>query len=88
MEIDFELVRALAEQAGLELREEDLPEMVRSLGSLVEDFQSLAEVDTDGVAPLVHPFPGVMGPEGRVTESAPLPSRRYLLPSVLELGED
>lgn len=52
--MDEELVRHIARLARVELGEDELARFARELATIVGYFDKLAELDTDGVEPLLH----------------------------------
>jgi aspartyl-tRNA(Asn)/glutamyl-tRNA(Gln) amidotransferase subunit C len=57
MSLDAELVTKVAKLARLELRADELPEMTRQLGAILDFVDQLRGLDTTGVEPLAHPLP-------------------------------
>jgi aspartyl-tRNA(Asn)/glutamyl-tRNA(Gln) amidotransferase subunit C len=47
-------VRYVANLANLSLSEEEIGRMVRDLGGILEQMDRLAEIDTEGVAPMAQ----------------------------------
>ena len=52
MSLDNAAVRAIAELARIEVRDEELDHLAGELSSILTFVEQLAEVDTDGVAPM------------------------------------
>ena len=74
-------VRYVANLANLRLTEEEVARMVHDLGGILEQMDRLAEIDTEGVAPMAQVLfeapPGLFEPEETATlrpdvERAPL----------------
>jgi aspartyl-tRNA(Asn)/glutamyl-tRNA(Gln) amidotransferase subunit C len=63
--VDEALVRHIARLARIEVREEELGRLARELATILGYFDKLAELDTAGVAPLVHAVEGanVLAPD-------------------------
>lgn len=55
--IDEAQVRHIAHLARLKLREEEIATLGDQLSGILESFEKLGEVDTDGVEPTAHPLP-------------------------------
>lgn len=53
--VDVEVVKKVAELARLHLTESELSTFTQQLGSILESFQQMSEVSTEGVEPLVTP---------------------------------
>lgn len=49
-------LRAVAENARLDLAEDELESLRDDVESILDAFSSLDEIDTDGVAPAFHPI--------------------------------
>jgi aspartyl-tRNA(Asn)/glutamyl-tRNA(Gln) amidotransferase subunit C len=56
--VDEALVRHIARLARIDVREADLGRLARELATILTYFDKLAELDTAGVAPLVHAVEG------------------------------
>jgi aspartyl-tRNA(Asn)/glutamyl-tRNA(Gln) amidotransferase subunit C len=54
MEVNKELIAKLAHLSRLEFSEESGEAMAKDLNKIVDWMQSLNEVDTEGVEPLIH----------------------------------
>jgi len=57
MDITPELVKRVAANARLKLKEEEIKKFSEDLKEILESFAKLAEVDTEGVKPSFHPIP-------------------------------
>jgi len=57
MEITLELVKKVAENARLKLKEEELKKFAQEMKDILDTFAKLSEVDTTGVEPSFHPIP-------------------------------
>ena len=57
MEITPELVKRVATNARLKLKEEEIKKFSEDLKEILESFKKLAEVNTEGVKPSFHPIP-------------------------------
>jgi aspartyl-tRNA(Asn)/glutamyl-tRNA(Gln) amidotransferase subunit C len=55
--IDRETVRWVAHLGRLELSDADLAKMTAQLSAIIDYFDQLKLVNTDGVEPLAHPLP-------------------------------
>lgn len=55
--IDHAEVRRIARLARLELTDEQVRQFAVQLSRILEYFEQLDEVDTEGVEPLAHPLP-------------------------------
>ncbi len=55
--MDLDQVRKVARLARLELSDADLALMAGQLTAILDYFDQLKQVDTDGVEPLAHPLP-------------------------------
>lgn len=55
--IDEAEVRHVARLARLKLTDEEVGLFTQQLGSMLEYFQQLSELDVDDVEPLAHPLP-------------------------------
>jgi aspartyl-tRNA(Asn)/glutamyl-tRNA(Gln) amidotransferase subunit C len=55
--IDHAEVRRIARLARLELTDEQVSQFAVQLSRILEYFEQLDEVDTEGVEPLAHPLP-------------------------------
>jgi aspartyl-tRNA(Asn)/glutamyl-tRNA(Gln) amidotransferase subunit C len=55
--MDIDEVKKVARLARLELSEADLTAMTRQLSAIVDYFDQLQQLDTEGVEPLAHPLP-------------------------------
>lgn len=54
--IDRDLVEKLARMTLIDLREDELQEMLNSLNKIIEWFEALKNVDTSNIDPLYHPL--------------------------------
>ena len=54
MKLSEKEVRYVANLANLRLREEEIAGMVDDLGGILEQMDRLAEIDTEGVAPMAQ----------------------------------
>ncbi len=52
--IDEKLVRHIGKLSRIELADEQLPTLGRQLAAIIEYFDKLSELDTDGVEPMAH----------------------------------
>jgi aspartyl-tRNA(Asn)/glutamyl-tRNA(Gln) amidotransferase subunit C len=57
MAISLDDARWIAHLARLELTDAELQTISRQLSAILDYFQQLDNVDTDGVEPLAHPLP-------------------------------
>jgi aspartyl-tRNA(Asn)/glutamyl-tRNA(Gln) amidotransferase subunit C len=55
--MDIDEVKKVARLARLELSDSDLAAMTRQLSAIVDYFDQLQQLDTEGVEPLAHPLP-------------------------------
>lgn len=55
--MDIDDVRKVAKLARLELSDADLGVMAKQLSAILDYFDQLKQIDTDGVEPLAHPLP-------------------------------
>ena len=90
-------VRKVAKLARLQLAEADVDRFTQQLGQVLGYVEMLAELDTDGVAPLAHP----LEIENVLREDVPRPSlsreaalsnsptsdgRCFLVPQIIDAG--
>jgi len=75
--ISIEEVEHVAKLARLELTEEEKIKFTKQLGSILEYFKELNEVNTENIEPMAHPVPSVnvMRPD----EITPFCERKKLL---------
>lgn len=78
MEVNKELIDKLAHLSRLEFTQEEAQVMAGDLNRIIDWMQQLNEVDTEGVAPLIHISQETNVLRADVTE-APLPHDRALL---------
>lgn len=52
--IDHDLVRHIGKLSRIELADEQVPVFARQLGSILEYFDKLQELDTENVEPMAH----------------------------------
>ncbi len=57
MDITPELVKRVAANARLHLKEDEVKKFVADMKEILENFKKLAEVNTDDVEPSFHPIP-------------------------------
>lgn len=57
MEITPELVKRVAANARLKLKEEEVKKFAAEMKEILANFEKLAEVNTDDVEPSFHPIP-------------------------------
>jgi aspartyl-tRNA(Asn)/glutamyl-tRNA(Gln) amidotransferase subunit C len=57
MDVTPDLVRHLAQLSRLELNDEEIARIIPELRTLLGYFESLGELDLEGVEPLVRPLP-------------------------------
>jgi len=57
MDITPEVVKRVADNARLKLKEEEIRKFAQELKEILTTFQKLAEVNTDNIAPSFHPIP-------------------------------
>jgi aspartyl-tRNA(Asn)/glutamyl-tRNA(Gln) amidotransferase subunit C len=57
MALPKEQVVKIAELARLHLTEAEIEQMSHQLGSVLESFEQLGSIDTEGVEPMAHPIP-------------------------------
>lgn len=57
MDITPELVKRVAANARLNLKEDEVRKFAAEMKEILENFKKLAEVNTDGVEPSFHPIP-------------------------------
>ena len=57
MDITPELVKRVAANARLKLKEEEVKKFAAEMKEILANFAKLAEVNTDGVEPSFHPIP-------------------------------
>lgn len=55
--VDKETVKKVAELARLHLTEEELTSFTGQLASILDTFQAISEVPTEGVEPMITPSP-------------------------------
>lgn len=55
--IDETQVQRIARLARLSLSDDEVRRFARQLGEILDHFQRIQAVDTDGVEPLAHPLP-------------------------------
>ena len=96
MTLERRHIESIAHLARLELKESEIPVYQESLSSILDFVSQLNRADTQGVAPMAHPLPGLsqrLRPD-EVTESdrhelyqanAPqVEAGLYLVPKVIE----
>jgi aspartyl-tRNA(Asn)/glutamyl-tRNA(Gln) amidotransferase subunit C len=54
MKIDHDTLHKIAHLARLEIKQEEEPEMLKKLESVLNWMEQLNEIDTENVAPLTH----------------------------------
>ena len=52
--IDESLIRHIASLSRLEINEEQIPSLIRQMGEIIEYFDKLNELETEGIEPLTH----------------------------------
>ena len=57
MEITPELIKRVAANARLHLKEEEIKKFAADMKEILENFKKLSEVNTDNVEPSFHPIP-------------------------------
>ncbi len=57
MDITPELVKRVAANARLNLKEDEVKKFAAEMKEILENFKKLAEVNTDNVEPSFHPIP-------------------------------
>ena len=57
MEVTPELVKRVAANARLKLKDEEIRKFAAEMQDILKDFEKLATVDTEGVEPSFHPIP-------------------------------
>jgi aspartyl-tRNA(Asn)/glutamyl-tRNA(Gln) amidotransferase subunit C len=57
MEITPELVKRVAANARLSLKEDEVKKFAADMKEILANFEKLAEVNTEGVEPSFHPIP-------------------------------
>ncbi|VVB81198.1 Aspartyl/glutamyl-tRNA(Asn/Gln) amidotransferase subunit C [uncultured archaeon] len=57
MEITPEVVKRVAANARLKLKEEEVKKFAQEMKDILANFAKLSEVNTDGVEPSFHPIP-------------------------------
>ena len=57
MEITPEIVKRVAANARIKLKEEEVKKLAAEMKDILGNFAKLAEVNTDGVQPSFHPIP-------------------------------
>ncbi len=57
MEITPELVKRVAANARLNLKEDEVKKFAAEMKEILANFEKLSEVNTDGVEPSFHPIP-------------------------------
>jgi aspartyl-tRNA(Asn)/glutamyl-tRNA(Gln) amidotransferase subunit C len=97
--MDMEDVHDVARLARLELSDGDLATMARQLTAILDYFDQLKQLNTDGVEPLAHPLPvqnvfrlDALKPSLPVDDAlANAPERIgdfFGVPAVLDLGDE
>lgn len=59
MEITLDVIKKVAANARLKLKEEELKKFAEEMNDILNNFAKLAEVDTKNVQPSFHPIPVV-----------------------------
>lgn len=59
MEISLDLVKKVAVNARLKLKEEELKKFAEEMKDILDNFSKLSEVDTSNTPPSFHPVPAV-----------------------------
>lgn len=54
--VDEETVRSVAEHARLNVTDDEVEELTDDLDAILDAFESLDEIDTEGVEPAFHPI--------------------------------
>lgn len=54
MELTNEMIKQLAQLSRLHIEDSDLPGLKEDLGKMIHFVEKLKELNTDGVAPLLH----------------------------------
>lgn len=54
--VDEETVRSVAQNARLHISDEDVEQLTADLDDILDAFESLDEIDTEGVDPAFHPI--------------------------------
>lgn len=54
--VDEETVRSVARHARLNVTDDEVSQLTEDLDAILEAFESLDEIDTDGVEPAFHPI--------------------------------
>lgn len=54
MEVDKQILKKIAHLARIEIREEDMPQILESLSEILTWVEKLNELDTDNVEPLTN----------------------------------
>ena len=57
MEVTPELVKRVAANARLKLKDEEIRKFAAEMQDILKDFEKLAQVDTEGLEPSFHPIP-------------------------------
>lgn len=57
MDITPELVKKVAQNARLNLKEDEIKKFAAEMNDILANFQKLSHADTDGVTPSFHPIP-------------------------------
>ena len=70
MEISLDLVKKVAANARLKLKEEELKKFAAEMQDILQNFSQLAKVDTTNTLPSFHPIPVV----NKTREDTPQPS--------------
>ena len=59
MDINLDIVKKVAVNARLKLKEEELKKFADEMKDILDTFSKLSEVDTNNLAPSFHPVPVV-----------------------------
>jgi len=57
MNITPDIVKQVATNARLQLKEDEIKQFAKEMQDILSDFEKLAAVDTEGVEPNFHPIP-------------------------------